>query len=168
MSGALQRFEPGLDPSPESGPGSVLGPFQDSSWDQTWVPGTVPDRSQDRFWLTTNNPKRAQDRSQDRSQDWSQDRSCDRSRDRSRDRSWEFTFRAFGRAPATIIDSNHFQLHPTPVPSAGGWDGRQRVGGFKYSNTRSEVTFWEWGNTIGLPATLEEFACPFAYLEQSL
>ena len=31
--------------------------------------------------------------------------------------------------PGTIIDANHFQLHPTPVPSAGGWDGRQRVGG---------------------------------------
>ena len=40
-------------------------------------------------------------------------------------------FLYFRACPAgTIVDSNHFQLHPTPVPSAGGWDGRQRVGGF--------------------------------------
>ena len=37
---------------------------------------------------------------------------------------------AAGGSLVNIIDSNHFQLHPTPVPSAGGWDGRQRVGGF--------------------------------------
>ena len=39
--------------------------------------------------------------------------------------------------PGTIIDSNHFQLHPTPVPSAGGWDGRQRVGGFVYQISKA-------------------------------
>ena len=112
---------------PRNGPGPVLGPVPGPS--PKLLPGAVlglvlgpvRDRSQDRFWLTTSFLK------QQKSQHWSQDRS----RDWSRDRSWKSTFRAFGRVPqGPSLISNHFQLHPTPVPSAGGWDGRQRVGGF--------------------------------------
>ena len=64
----------------------------------------IPGPVLDRFWLETAEPG-----SQDQSQDCV--RAC---------------------PSGTIIDSNHFQLHPTPVPSAGGWDGRQRVGGLVF------------------------------------
>ena len=77
------------------------------------------------------------DQSQDRSQnqtpvlDWSWEQSQDRSQDWSPGPVLEIHFSCVRACPpGTIIDSNHFQLHPTPVPSAGGWDGRQRVGGF--------------------------------------
>ena len=39
-----------------------------------------------------------------------------------------------------------FQLHPTPVPSAGGWDGRQRVGGCRIltSLISRNIVFRSW------------------------
>ena len=43
-----------------------------------------------------------------------------------------------GVSPGTIIDPNHFQLHSTPVPSAGGWDGEaegRRIYGGSFSPT---------------------------------
>ena len=114
---------PGTGFSPESGPGrdqsqnrSGTGPGTGpNTWD--WSRDQSQDRSQDRFWLTIFSAEPgSQDQSQDRSQDWS----------RSPDRSTGPENPLFVRS--TIIGSNHFQLHPTPVPSAGGWDGR--VGGF--------------------------------------
>ena len=56
--------------------------------------------------------------------------------DPSRNRSWEFT----------IIDSNHFQLHPTPVLSAGGWDGGRGSADFrlvKYYDSPSSIDLWQ-------------------------
>ena len=80
----------------------------------------------------------SQDRCWDRSQDQFQDRSWDRSQDQTPVLDWSWTSPDWSQDihfscvracfPGTIIDSNHFQLHPTPVPAAGGWDGRQRVG----------------------------------------
>ena len=99
------KWDPILDPgtgfSPESGPGRDQS--QDRSQDQT--PGPVPE------------PVLAYYKDQDRSQNWSQDRSKTGPSTGPRT--------GPGTGPGnplfvTTIDSNQFQLHPTPVPSAGG------------------------------------------------
>ena len=86
---------------PELLPGLALPRLTGPDLGRFW--GPIP-RSQKRSW-----------ESPDQSQDWF----------------WESTFRVFGRVSRhknSPITS--FQLHPTPVPSAGGQDRRQRVSGF--------------------------------------